>query len=206
MTRIVPWILAALGVTLALVVGSRTASRVEAEQIAAGTGEVSAVTALMEEARQLVATTGEVDAALAKIDEAIALKPDMLLLKHRKADLLLSARRDQLALDLLEGVVAKDPDNWDSYTRMMTAWGRLDMCDEAVARVEAFMARHPDHAQAHYARGFCHYKEGRWDQALSDVQRACDLGHQPGCDMAAARFEKPGVREMRRVRLPPGAQ
>lgn len=160
------------------------------------------VVALMAEARLHFEEEGSASAALPLIDEAIALSPGELPLYHRKAEVLLASQRAEEALGVLAQARAIDPEAWPTYTLLMKVWGRLDQCDIAIAEVEDYLERHPDHARAHYARGFCHYKEGRWELALADVQRACELGHQPGCEMAESYGKPPQIRSVERTRIP----
>ena len=127
---------------------------------------------------------GEIDQALGLIDEAIAQDPDHGPLHYRRGNVLAGARRWEEAGEAYERALAIDPDTWEVYSAMMHVWNRTDRCDEAIARLEDFLSRHPDHARAIYARGFCHYRDGRTEAAYADVKRACELGHEPGCEMA----------------------
>ncbi|TNE89183.1 MAG: tetratricopeptide repeat protein [Deltaproteobacteria bacterium] len=176
MNERLPWVLAVIGVLL--ISGLAFNTRAEKDSVEAE------VVSLMTEAKVLYEEQGHATDALVLIDKAIALKPDTQSLRHRKAEVLIGARRDEEALDVLLEARELDPENWQSYTLLMKVWGRLDMCDTAIAEVEHYMASHPNWAKAYYARGFCHYKEHRWDLALADVQKACELGHKPGCEMA----------------------
>jgi tetratricopeptide (TPR) repeat protein len=145
---------------------------------------------LVAEARVLFEEDADVVGAVARLDEAIALEPELRQLYQRKGEVLTAARRDDEALATLAKALALDRDDWETYRLLMAVWARKDMCDTAITEVEDFLGRHPEHGKAFYARGFCHYKERRWDEAFADVTRACELGHQPGCDMAAKR-DKP---------------
>ena len=177
-----PWILALIGVVLVSTLAFNTRSEQDSDE--------ARVQELMSEAKDLFEDEGKASEALVLIDQAIALQPEKQALQLRKGEVLTAARRDQEALEVLLAAREIDAENWEVYKLLMRVWGRLDMCEEAITEVEDYMERHPDWAKAYYARGFCHYKEHRWDLALADVKKACELGHQPGCEMAE-RYGKP---------------
>lgn len=156
----------------------------------------------MAEARVLFEEKADIDGTLALLDQAIVLKPDMHVLYQRKGEVLSTARRDEDALIVLEKALEMDREDWESYRLLMTVWSRTDMCAKATEEVEDYLERHPEHAKAYYARGFCHYKEKRWDEAFADVTRACELGHQPGCDMAEKRGRPAKVLSVERKSVP----
>ena len=156
----------------------------------------------MREARIRIEDENDATGALEVIDEALSLRPDDVDLLHRKGEVLTLARRDQEALEVLTTALELDREDWDSYRMLMKVWGRLDMCDTAIAEVEDYLERHPSWGKAYYARGFCHYKEHRWDEALADVRRACELGHQPGCEMVESYGKPAEVLSIERVAVP----
>lgn len=188
-TRLI-WGLAVIGVAITGALAMQTRS------------EHERVDELLQEARTLFEKEADVRGAAALIDEAIGLDPQRRLLYQRKGEVLTAGHFDAEALTALEQALELDRDDWETHRLLMSVWARLDRCDDAIDAVNSYLERHPSHAKAYYARGFCHYKDRRWEDALADVTRACDLGHQPGCDMAESYGKPASVISVERNAVP----
>ena len=54
--------------------------------------------------------------------------------------------------------------------------------DDAIEAYTKAIALDPNYAIAYYNRGITYYKKGNMGRAISDFQKACDMGNEMGCE------------------------
>jgi tetratricopeptide (TPR) repeat protein len=85
------------------------------------------------------------------------------------------------ALSSYTEAVGIDGTNPEAFRKRGSAYGRLELYDEAIADFTRAIELLPTDAAAYYGRGINYYSLGQNDLALPDFKAACELGDELAC-------------------------
>ena len=87
------------------------------------------------------------------------------------------------AIEDYNKAIAIDPNYAHAYYNRGTVYGRDKVqYDRAIEDFNKAIQLDPNFAQAYYNRGFAYFLSGNRGRAISDLQKACDLGDDVGCE------------------------
>ncbi|WDP92449.1 MAG: tetratricopeptide repeat protein [Desulfobacter sp.] len=89
--------------------------------------------------------------------------------------------RFESALSDIEKSIEINPRHFESYRMIDYLYARNRQWETIIGYWNRFLALEPDHALAYFERSGTHYHNKNMDQALADLDRACELGHEKAC-------------------------
>ncbi|MEM9074759.1 MAG: DUF4034 domain-containing protein [Myxococcota bacterium] len=92
---------------------------------------------------------------------------------------------DPEVLAAAEARVRENPDDFEAHQALDALWMEHGRAAEVIVMWNEYIARHPDDARAYVERSGTRYQLREYNHAMADLNRACDLGHQEGCDLRA---------------------
>jgi hypothetical protein len=131
---------------------------------------------------------GDSDGALERLDLAAELAPERRDIQQHRAWIVLNragpdaGASDVGALDVGSSDPGVEvPDDFRAVQALDYRLARERKFERIVPLWDAFLARHPDHGQAHLERSGTLYHLKRFAEAREGASRACDLGVSEGC-------------------------
>lgn len=140
------------------------------------------VRGLLDDAGQLE-KKGDRDGALRLYDITAALAPGYREVQARRAHLI-EQHGTPDKIPALEAEARAHPDDFRAHQALDYALARQNRYKEVIAMWDEFIGRNPKHGRAYLERGGAFFNTGRRAQALSDADRACELGVSEGCAFA----------------------
>lgn len=86
------------------------------------------------------------------------------------------------AIEAYEEAVKIKPSNADSHLSLGVAYYNNRMYESAIRAYKRAIEINPDYAEAYFNRGLAYEMLGNKSMAISDFQKACDLGSEVGCE------------------------
>ena len=83
-----------------------------------------------------------------------------------------------------------DPHYFEAYRALDYILAKDRQWDAILSYWDAFIQLEPDHAEAYLERSGTHYHNKNLEQAMADLQKACELGNQKACQQYAKRQGK----------------
>ncbi|HTQ06081.1 MAG TPA: DUF4034 domain-containing protein [Polyangiaceae bacterium] len=138
-------------------------------------------------------SAGEPREALAAFDKALLLDPNYPEPKRWRAQMLAHGdpNANQAQIDALVARAERE-DSFDAYLAVDDALAKSGRFAEIIRHWTDHLTRNPTDGAGFVERGGAYTHVGRFDEALADVTRACDLGVARGCAL------KDRVPEMRK--------
>ncbi len=88
---------------------------------------------------------------------------------------------DESALTDFKIAVALNPRHFESYSMIDYLLIKDRQWEKIISYWDTFLKLEPDHAEAYFERSGTHYHNRDFENALSDLRRACELGHKNAC-------------------------
>jgi tetratricopeptide (TPR) repeat protein len=92
----------------------------------------------------------------------------------------------EAALNDLERSIEINPRRLESYRTIDRILARSAQWERIIRHWDRFLALVPDNAPAYLERAGTHYHNQDFDQALTDLEKACDLGSREACNRLPA--------------------
>jgi tetratricopeptide (TPR) repeat protein len=124
---------------------------------------------------------GDSDGALERLDLAAELAPERRDVQQHRAWIVLNRAGPDAGSTEDVGVEAPVPDDFRAVQALDYRLARERQFERIVPLWDAFLARHPDHGQAHLERSGTLYHLRRFAEAREGASRACALGVSEGC-------------------------
>jgi tetratricopeptide (TPR) repeat protein len=121
------------------------------------------------------------DEALASVDRAIATAPAYRRAYVRRCTILARAQRPDAVPACTRAMEAAPDDPWTQMHRGLAHY-HLGATEPALRDLNAAIARSANDPVMYTNRYLVLQHAGRTAEARADLQKACDLGHQPACD------------------------
>ncbi len=114
--------------------------------------------------------------ALARLEEVLAQWPEDLEILYRKGVLLDKTGERAGAMEVMEGIIAKDPDNPDAlnYVGYTLAEEGRDL-DRALVLVKNALSQKPDSAFIQDSLAWVYFRQGKLDAAWQEIRRAATV-------------------------------
>ena len=74
-----------------------------------------------------------------------------------------------------------NPHHFESYRMIDYIYSQDQQWDEIISYWDTFIELEPDHADAYFERSGSHYHNKDMESAISDLQKACELGNKKAC-------------------------
>jgi tetratricopeptide (TPR) repeat protein len=147
-------------------------------------------------------SAGEPREALRDFDDALLLEPKYADVRRWRAEIYSHGDPDANPAELAAAVArAEADDTFEAYLAVDNALSRRGRFAEIIRHWSAHLDRHPADGRGFVERGGALTHVGRFDEALHDVDRACELGVERGCALVA---RLPELRKSYQAqRLPP---
>ncbi|MGM0556712.1 MAG: tetratricopeptide repeat protein [Myxococcota bacterium] len=147
------------------------------------------------ELANVLAARGDYDEALTYLDRAEAQAPDYLAVDLQRIRVLAWSGDSQAALGELEALPAEAFE--DESAKLLRAQVNLwaGKYQQAVSWFDRYLEQVPERPTARYGRGAALVELGRDEQAVEDLEFACDEGISDACDLAreARRDASPSI-------------
>ena len=114
---------------------------------------------------RLYAVTGKLEESMAELQKAVTQNPDFLVGRLLLADILLQKREFQKAIELLEPVVIKDPNNYDALIKLGVCSIGMKMYRDAIRYYERARRLKPPTVELLNALGAAYYDSGNLEKA-----------------------------------------
>jgi len=119
--------------------------------------------------------------ALQALDEAVRLDPDDVVARINRATNRIKTSDLKGAQEDLEQALTLEPDNFTALKNLVYTYAHQKLWDDALVRINAFLARNPEDGRAYLARGQANYYKRDMKACLADLKKACSLGNTEGC-------------------------
>ena len=130
-------------------------------------------------------SAGEPREALFDFEEALVLDPNYADVKRWRAEIFSHGDPNANAGEVLALVTrAEAEDTFEAYLALDNALASRGRFGEIIRHWGAHLERHPADGRGFVERGGALTHVGRFEEALHDVNRACELGVQQGCALA----------------------
>ncbi len=116
--------------------------------------------------------TGAQDLALIFLRLALDLEPHFALAQVMAGDTLHDMRRLDAAIEMYNGIDAKNPAHWVAQLRIAGDYNALDRLDDAIHTLEQAAAARPDRPEALMTMGDILRRHLRWTDAIAAYDRA----------------------------------
>jgi tetratricopeptide (TPR) repeat protein len=130
--------------------------------------------ALLKDATALI-VAGRFDAAIRILENLRETKPDDVVLMAHLGQVYVAAGRDEDALPLLKQVVAREPERFEPYVDLATAYMHQNDLAHARAAVERALSLNPSYAPAHEIQGLIVWRTGSPKAAVGAFEETARL-------------------------------
>ncbi len=120
------------------------------------------------------------DQAMAHFDRAIAIDPSLYGVYDNQGVLYSKAGKFHKAIEAFNKSIATHP-NWSAYGNRGLTYYSMGQYDRAKEDLDKAIELNEHFDDAYINRGKLHLRSGNKTLALTDFQRACDLGSKDGC-------------------------
>jgi tetratricopeptide (TPR) repeat protein len=132
--------------------------------------------------------------ALECFNKAISLKPDFAMAYNERGYVYYELVRYEEAIADYTKSISLDPDYPGAYyNRAYLLYFELEDYDAAVLDLTESIKLAPDHADSHAMRGHAYKDLGKYEEALKDYTKACELGSRNACDHLKLLKEEMGL-------------
>ncbi|MBI5748845.1 MAG: tetratricopeptide repeat protein [Nitrospinae bacterium] len=133
----------------------------------------------------------EHDSAIEAYTKAIALDPNYAAAYGNRGLAYDDKGQYDRAIEDYNKVIASDPNDALAYNNRGVVYGKeKGQYDRAIEDYNKVIALNPNHAQAYSMRGATYALSGNMGRAISDWQKACDMGEENGCKLLQMALEK----------------
>jgi tetratricopeptide (TPR) repeat protein len=125
---------------------------------------------------------GQYDRAIGDYNRVIAINPNLAEAYNNRGYAYYSKGQHDRAIEDYNKAITLNPNYYAAYDNSGVAYANKGQYDRAIEDFNKAIALNPNEGGAYNNRGVAYYnKKGNMGRAISDFQKACDMGNEMGC-------------------------